>query len=336
MINFFAVLLIPITGCAPKISSHLLNPYEHPHPSCLPENNIVALGFSTESAQLSQHNAHAGIAEQLQSQISSFVTKRNEIIQKQDDEYIQVILSQEHTVVSNFEHNHLIIDVGVPELGGNGYYSLACLPITTTVKQIASEVMEEMDTFELLYQESIAAQDAVSFAHKRRKLWQISKELQPTFVILHSLLSEPSPQELQIRSRLKTIEDKASHLRKDGFALNGDVSGDYLQFIQKTMEEQGLLVTIQETCEQHRYVITITFKQAESKGPMGGQVNDLDIFADIQDCISGEHWNISLGSFSGYHSSEAEIARNDAFQQSIQDQLPKNIRDMFPVIIPID
>ena len=99
----FGFLYQLLFACASTLSPHLQNPYENPHPECSPQENIIGLGFSLDSGSAAQQNAHAKIAEQMQSQIRTTATKRNEIVRNATEESSLTVFVQESVVESSFQ-----------------------------------------------------------------------------------------------------------------------------------------------------------------------------------------------------------------------------------------
>jgi len=334
--KFRCALLFPLLGCGPKLSSYLQDPYQSPHPECNPAESILALGFSKESGQAAQQNAHSRIAEQIQSQIHSVVTKRNEVLQQQSTETSQVTLIQESVVESNFAYNHLIKDIGMPEQIEEGYHSLACLNVAVIEQQVLATLETPQRKFEQLYRDSVEESDPISFSAKRRKLLEIHQQLQSGFVVLHSLKESESMLEISTKGQLQFLETKAATLRKENpIALGGDVQDEYLQLLQGLMQGQGLVVTITETCEGQRYLMNIHSQQTPTKGPMGGDLHELRIAADLKDCISNEQRQVIVGDFSGYHSNDPAQAYADAWQKAMPETLPIKLQQLFPVLQPL-
>ena len=322
-----------ILGCQPKLSLHLQDPYTNPHPDCSPSESILSVGFAKESSQMSRQNAHAQIAAQIQSQIQTTVKRRNETIRQAGDEESYVSLVQESVVESVFSYNHLIQDVGPSEQVADGYYSLSCLNTSTLETEVLREMEGKRTAFGQLFESTLTEHSMIAFSSKRKRLWKMYNAMQPHLLVLRSLRNQKTPLEIDLWSQIQRVEDRAQTFRQqENIVLTGSVSNGYIEELQALMQAQGLTVHLQPTCGEYSYQISIYAQQTPTKGPMGGDLHEIKISAEIQDCRSEQQWNVVLGTFSGYHSNDPVASSEAAWSKATSEGLPEKIRSMFPVV----
>ena len=313
---------------------YLQNPMVSPHPSCMPPDHIVALGFSTETISNAQQNARNRVAEQVSSHIETVQTQRKEsTLNSSGEETNESELVQQSIVSVTFVHYELVKDVGEVSDSKQGFRALACLNVSELEQTLLKENASLLGVTTKLGKELLEEKNVHSFSVKRQKFNRFLNNLEGLFILLHSLDDTYSPQELELRQLSDQIESKAKKIRLEHtILLQGNVSKEYQQSLQESMRRAGLTVEQATECKEGAFLMILDENTTPTEGPMGGKLTTLKVRATIQNCQTQEEQQIVLLEGKGYHSTDVNHSVKEAWKSVNTDRLPLKIGNVFPMM----
>lgn len=321
-------------SCGPKIPLYLQNPMENPHPSCMPSEHIVALGFSIDTISNAQQNARNRVAEQVSSHIETVQTQRKESTQNSSGaETHESELVQESTVSVSFVHYELVKDVGEISDSKKGFRALACLNVAELEQTLLKENASLLDSTVKLGKELLEEENVHSFSIKRQRFQRFRTNLEGFFILLHSLENTYSPQEIELRQLSMQIEAKAKQIRlQHTILLQGNVSKEYQQGLQESMRRAGLTVEQATECQEDAFLMILDENVTPTEGPMGGKLTTLKLRATIRNCATQKEQQIVLLEGKGYHSSDVSLSVKEAWKAVDTEALPMKLGNVFPIM----
>ena len=303
-------------GCAPK---YVRNPTLHHHPQCPPEETVLGVAdAATPEAAIDA--AHAAISRQISSQIKNQVIREMSTVERSslsgndehDHELItENLLREEVVITSAFSHNHLITDTRPVHKHKGKYRAISCLHKERAQRELQSEMSILVSEFER-HEQHLLSEEGAAFVRGKARLTELSKLLLPKLALLRQLGFSDDELELRLHQMRWAVVDKATQLRAaNPISISGPV--ELTEPAWERLKQWGLPVH-SEGCGLG-WELDLSLSERQASGPMGGVLVVLKGQGVLRSCDGTIEQPLALGEVTGYHSSNDELAREDAVKQ---------------------
>ena len=219
-------------GCA-SVPDYLVDPIAHPHPTCSPAENFIALGTDPQSPEGAVTAARARAAGQVSSTLKSHQqVERTVTARSGDGEQTARIDKQLKTVVDErveFAHAELLRTVGQPGRTSTGFVALVCLERAAAARAIRHDVGADVAVSSQALRnarEALGRSDYAGFVVAQNTALPRAERVRDGLQQVATLGEALNPDERELLEGLSWMAAAATRLRGEArLAVRVDASG---------------------------------------------------------------------------------------------------------------